>query len=392
MFCIGRNEPEFIHEIIEWVNSILVKKTYLEVAQYPVGIESRVQDVKSLLTIEKNDSTCMVGIFGIGGIGKTTIAKSIYNSMASQFEGNCFLENIRETSGQMGGLINLQNKLLSEILEGSSPMVDKVDQGITLIKERLRLIRILLVLDDVDHQDQIEKLAGNGDWFGLGSRVILTTRDKHLLSAHEVYSAYPVNELDHNEALQLFSWNAFNKDRLDDKYVKVTEDMLSYARELPLALRVLGSSLKGRDILYWENKLGMYKLIPHDDIQKKLRISFDGLDENAKNIFLDIACFFKGWNVEAITKVLDSTRGFHSYSTAIEELKDKCLVTQSCGSLEMHDLLQEMGREIVRQQSPDEPSKRSRLWFHEDVRNVLEGNAVKNVLKISFYFTSITFS
>jgi len=83
---------------------------------------------------------------------------------------------------------------------------------------------------------------------------------------------------------------------------------------------------------------------------------------------------------------------FHSYSTAIEELKDKCLVTQSCGSLEMHDLLQEMGREIVRQQSPDEPSKRSRLWFHEDVRNVLEGNAVKNVLKISFYFTSITFS
>jgi DNA replication protein DnaC len=138
-FCIGRNEPEFIHEIIEWVNSILVKKTYFQVAQYPVGIESRVQDVKSLLDIEKNDSTCMVGIFGTGGIGKTTIAKAIYNSIASQFEGSCFLENIRETSSQKDGLIHLQNKLLSKILGGSSLMVDNVDQGITLIKQRLRL-------------------------------------------------------------------------------------------------------------------------------------------------------------------------------------------------------------------------------------------------------------
>jgi hypothetical protein len=211
-----------------------------------------------------------------------------------------------------------------------------------LIKERLRLIRILLVLDDVDHLDQLEKLVGKGDWFGLGSRIILTTRDKHLLSAHGIDLAYQVNELDHNEALQLFSWNAFNKDRPNNKYVKIAEDVVSYAGGLPLALRVLG-----RYILYWENKLGMYKLIPHDDIQKNLRISFDGSDENAKNIFLDIACFFKRGNVEAITKVLDSTRGFPSYSTAIEELKDKCLVTQSYGSLEMHDLLQKMGREIV---------------------------------------------
>jgi ABC-type taurine transport system ATPase subunit len=136
VFCTGRNEPEFIHEIIEWVNSIVVKNTYLQVAKYPVGIESRVQDVKLLLDIEKNDSTCMVGIFGTGGIGKTTIAKAIYNSIAYQFEGSCFLENIKETSGQKG-LIHLQNKLLSKNLGGSSLMVDNVDQGIALIEKRL---------------------------------------------------------------------------------------------------------------------------------------------------------------------------------------------------------------------------------------------------------------
>jgi Ni2+-binding GTPase involved in maturation of urease and hydrogenase len=97
--------------------------------------------VKSLLIIEKNDSTCMVGIFGTGGIGKTILTKAIYNSIASQFECSCFLGDTRETFGQRG-LIYLQNKLL-RILGSSSLMVDNVDQGITLIKQRLRCLRAL---------------------------------------------------------------------------------------------------------------------------------------------------------------------------------------------------------------------------------------------------------
>jgi hypothetical protein len=86
--CFDRNELEFIHEIIGWVNSILARKTYFEVAQYPIGIELHVEDVKSLLDIEKRDCTCMLWIFGIGGIDKTTIAKAVYNSIASQFESS----------------------------------------------------------------------------------------------------------------------------------------------------------------------------------------------------------------------------------------------------------------------------------------------------------------
>jgi hypothetical protein len=390
---IGRNEPEFIHKIIEQVNFELAKNPYFQVAQYPVGIESRVQDVKSLLDIKKNDNTCMVWIFGIGGIGKTTIAKDIYNSMVSQFEGSCFLRDIRETSNQMDGLIRLQKELLSKILGGSSPMIDNVDEGITLIEKRLRLIRVLLVLDDVDQLDQLQKLAGKTTWFGVGSKIVITTRDKHLLLAHEVDLTYRVNELGHNEALRLFSWHAFNRDRPDDDFVNVTEDAVSYCGGLPLALKVLDSTLKGRELLYWESKLVGCKSSPPNDIQKILRISFDGLDENAQEIFLDIACFFKGKKEAVITKILDNTRGFHSYS-AIKELKDKCLLTEfsHIGSLEMHDLLQEMGRAIVRKESPDEPGKRSRLWFHKDVRNVLEGNTVKNELKIPFNFMSFTFS
>jgi hypothetical protein len=114
------------------------------------------------------------------------------------------------------------------------------------------------------------------------------------------------------------------------------------------------------------------------------------LDENAKNIFLHIACFFKGRNEEYVKKILLYC-GFHSDS-GIEELKDKCLITQSFqGLLVMHDLLQEMGKEIVRLESPNEPGERSRLWFHEDVRHVLKENTVRLMLKILYNFHLLLF-
>ncbi|XP_059455234.1 disease resistance protein RPV1-like [Corylus avellana] len=367
-----RIETEFIREIIGWVNPILLEQTQFQVARHPVGIESRVQAVKLLLDIEKNDCTCMVGIFGTGGVGKTTLVQAIYNSIASQFQRSCYLGDIRETSGRKEGLIYLQNELLAMILRGSSLKVENVHQGITLIKESLHNLRVLLVLDDVDNLVQLKYLVGKGNWFGLGSRIIIATRNKFVLRAHGVGSIYQVKELDHNEALQLFSWHAFNRDKPHDHYVEVTTDVIRYSGGLPLALTLLGSTLKGRDARFWKSKLEAYKRIPPNDILENLRISYDGLNANAKDIFLHIACFFKGENAEYVTKILDSV-GFCSY-TGIEDLKDNCLITQSHGSLVMHDLVQEVGREIVRQESPNKPGKRSRLWFHEDVRYVLEQN------------------
>jgi ABC-type Mn2+/Zn2+ transport system ATPase subunit len=105
IFCIGRNEFKFIQKIVQVV-SRMVSHTYLNVAKYPVGIESRVQDINVLLSIGMNDR-CMVGIFGVGGIGKTTIVKAIYNLIACQFEDHCFLANVRENSKRECGLVQL---------------------------------------------------------------------------------------------------------------------------------------------------------------------------------------------------------------------------------------------------------------------------------------------
>ncbi|KAG7945167.1 hypothetical protein I3843_15G138900 [Carya illinoinensis] len=349
--------------------------TYRHVAEYPVGIKSRVEDINMLLCIEEND-TRMIGIFGSGGIGKTTIASEMYNLIAKKFEGHCFLANVRESSKQnQGRLGQLQEKILSNIL-GESLRVDDDHQGMELLRNRLCCKKTLLVLDDVDCLDQLKKLCGRCDWFGSGSRIIITTRDKSLLTKHSVSLNYPMKEMDHDEAFQLFTQHAFESGKPDDGFADLINDALHYAGGLPLALKVIGSNLNGEDINYWKSELEKYKKIPNKKIYDILKISFDGLDDSTKNIFLDIACFFKGDERKYVTKILDNC-GFSAYA-GVKKLNDKCLITidQYDGSqyLRMHDLLQDMGREIVRQESPKEPSKRSRLYFHEDVREVLEEN------------------
>ncbi|KAG7945344.1 hypothetical protein I3843_15G146900 [Carya illinoinensis] len=375
-----RNESEFIQDIIKWVDSKMVGRTHLKVAEYPVGIESRVRDIYARLNMGRSDIICMVGIFGTGGVGKTTVSKEIYNRISYQFEGSCFLKNVRETS-KAGGLIQLQKTLLYDIL-GIRLKFHDTDKGINVIRQRLCSKRILLILDDVDDLVQRETLAGARDWFGLGSRIIITTRDQEILDNFEVDSKCEVMTLDDNEALELFSLYAFKKDEPLEDYMDLSKQVIKYAQGLPLALTVLGSDLKGRNIDQWKSALDKYRKIPHRKIQSVLQISYDNLEVSEKEMFLDIAVFFKGEPLAKIMEIFDSC-GFDPVH-GIQRLMEKCLITVGRYGdkyVWMHDLLQDMGQEIEREKSSKDPSKRNRLSFHEDVREVLEEDTGPNEIE-----------
>ncbi|XP_035546515.1 TMV resistance protein N-like [Juglans regia] len=325
------------------------------------------------------DDVRFVGILGMGGIGKTTLARAVYDRISSQFEARSFIANVREESTR-GGLVPLQTQLLSDILMTSNIVIRDIERGSNAICQGLCRKKVLVVLDDVDQTQQLEALANRRDWFGGGSIILITTRDKDVLikrglAEDEIYRA---KKLDDDEALQLFSWKAFENDLPLEGFVELSKQIIHYANGLPLALEVLGLFLSCRNnVDFWKSALRGLRENPKKEIVDILKISFDGLEENEQKMFLDIACYFRGEKyVDRVKSILESC-DYHT-SSGIEILINKSLITISGGRLWMHDLLREMGHEIVRHQSQGDPGRQSRLWLTNDIIRVLKNNSGTN--------------
>ncbi|KAG2671331.1 hypothetical protein I3760_14G130000 [Carya illinoinensis] len=347
-----------------------------------VAMDSQAEQMMELLDMESDDVR-FVGIHGMGGVGKTTLAQIIYDRVSSNwgFEGSSIIYCVREDS-KARGLAYLQEQLLYKIMKEKLCVYHHRD-GSEVISRRLRNKKVFIVLDDVDSDEQLTALAGDRKWFGPGSRVIITSRDSQLLRTHEVKHTYKVKPLETTEALQLFSLSAFDKTHPIEDYKDLSMDFVRYAQGLPLALKVLGRHvLFGRtNIDTWKSVRNQLKAIPNPKIMDVLQISFDGLQESQKELFLDLACLFPGqhWVNDKFYEMLES---FGHYRIDIEVLVEKSLISKSkYGLLSMHDLLKELGREIVRRECPDESGKRSRLFCWEDLCHVLKNDTGTDAIK-----------
>jgi len=372
---MNRYEYKLIENIVKDISD-KINRVFLHVAKYPVGLESRVQQVKLLLNKGSKDEVHMVGLYGTGGMGKSTLAKAIYNFVADQFQGVCFLHNVRENSAH-NNLKHLQEELLSKTVRVNIKLGD-VSEGIPIIQQRLSRKKILLILDDVNKQEQLEALAGGLDWFGCGSRIIITTRDKHLLNCHGIERTYAVKGLNGTKDLELLRWMAFKSDKVPSGYEDILNRAVTYASGLPLAIVTIGSNLFGKSVEDWNRTLDEYEKIPNKEIQRILKVSYDALEEKDQSVFLDIACCFKGCKWTKVEEILHAHYG-HCIKHHVGVLAEKSLIDISEFGfiVTLHDLIEDMGKEIVRQESPKKPGKRSRLWRHDDIINVLQESRVR---------------
>ncbi|XP_028751311.1 TMV resistance protein N-like [Neltuma alba] len=364
----SREESGYVKAIVDDVRDILDKKD-LYVAEHPVGVDNRMQEVITMLQNHPSEDVVMVGIWGMGGVGKTTIAKAIYNKIGHKFEGRSYLPRIRKVWNQREGKVRLQNQLLSDICKPTKMKINSIESGINILRDRLRHKKALVVVDGVDKSSQLHALVGSRDWFGKGSIVIITTRDRHLLRESNCV-VHLVKNLDERESIELFSWHAFRQKSPKEDFIELSRRVVAYSGGLPLALKVFGSYLFARETEEWESVLERIKKIPLKKIQKKLKTSFDSLsDLSDKEIFLDISCFFIGMDKDDVTQILNGCRFFAK--TGIKNLEERSLVTiDENNKLGMHNLLRDMGREIIREESRT-LGKRSRLWFHKDAQAVL---------------------
>ncbi|CAM8979795.1 unnamed protein product [Rhodiola kirilowii] len=381
----NRNEAQLIQNIIKEVRKMLpIQK--LALPPNITGVDSVVRDICNWLQDGSQDVGVGV-IHGQGGIGKTTIAQIAFNANSNDFDGSSFLEDIARVLKQDNGLIRLQKKLISDISGYKVGEIYSASEGMSKIRDVICPKRILLVLDDVEEMEHLGGLFDHPEWFCTGSKIIITTRNRQLRKIRLFQREFKVNELDEEESTKLFSLLVFDQALPLKGYEEVSYKFVKYSGGLPLALCILGPLLRGEeDIEIWEDKLQKLEKCPNQRIHVVLKLSIDSLeDEDDRNLFLHIAVFFVGRGEEYAFKILKAC-GVYT-KAGFQNLANRCLVSVSGKKLMMHQLIQELGREIVRQESVNEPGLRSRLWDHKETLHMLQKNkgttSVKG-LKLAF--------
>ncbi|ANM67197.1 Disease resistance protein (TIR-NBS-LRR class) family [Arabidopsis thaliana] len=327
-----------------------------------VGIEDHIEAIKSILCLESKEAKIMVGIWGQSGIGKSTIGRALFSQLSSQFPLRAFV-TYKSTSGSdvSGMKLSWQKELLSEILGQKDIKIDHFG----VVEQRLKHKKVLILLDDVDNLEFLKTLVGKAEWFGSGSRIIVITQDRQLLKAHEIDLVYEVKLPSQGLALQMISQYAFGKDSPPDDFKALAFEVAELAGSLPLGLSVLGSSLKGRDKDEWVKMMPRLRNDSDDKIEETLRVCYDRLNKKNRELFKCIACFFNGFKVSNVKELLEDDVG-------LTMLVEKSLIRITPdGDIEMHNLLEKLGREIDRAKSKGNPGKRQFLTNFEDIQEVL---------------------
>ncbi|CAH2046341.1 unnamed protein product [Thlaspi arvense] len=337
-------------------------ETYLD-QHHLFGMEQRMEHLEKKLEFDCNE-TRIIGVVGMPGIGKTTLAMMLYEKWNCKFIRCLPLLGIRKKS-EDHGTVWLRKTLLEVLLEGKFPVIsDKTTQE--SVKDKLLQAKVFVVLDDVTDKKQLEFLLGDLGWIKKGSKIVITTCDKSLIEglAHD---AYVVPVLNDREAFQLFNYQAFDDQICSptDTFLTLSRRFLDYARGLPLALILLGKELRGKDKAHWEHKL-VTLTSSSMMFQDVWRFSIDQLNERQKDVFLDITCFFNSEDEYFVRSLLDS--GDPDNINTVSEVRDlanKFLITISDSRVQMNDLLYTFGKDLG---SP----RWLRLWNYEDFMTELK--------------------
>lgn len=336
------DQGEFLKKIVNRVLEV-VKWDQLEVAKHPVGLDQALAEFESKIDI-KERATKVVVIAGLAGAGKSSLAKHLFNSKRSDFSRSCYLSNVRGKD-----LTVLQRQLLIDLL-GNNMNISNTDVVEMILRYRVRWLKILIVLDDVDDGRKLESLL-DMDAVGPGSLILITCRDKNILensSAKPLF--YDVKPLPAKHAQELFCRHAFSQSDPVEEYKALLEKFLKICEGLPLCLKVFGKGLADNpDITYWTGQLANYRqglpLPQADSVINTLKVSYSAMDDEEKDFFLDIGCFFLGEDTELAVRVLEGLGYHRDPRQLLEILHKKCLVDFD-NYVEYHHEIESSGQDL----------------------------------------------
>ncbi|CAN4124333.1 unnamed protein product [Withania somnifera] len=305
------------------------------VAPFVVGIDYSLKELTRQLDVKRN-GVKILGLRGIGGVGKTTLSKALYNKLACRFTDRTFILNVKEIVAQQG-IMSLQKKIIQSLFPSKafSFSPSNVHEG----REKFRQI--------------LQKR----------SRVVISTRNRGVLIEDIVTETFEVRELGDTDSLKLFSYHAFTRQEPSPTFLNISKQIVSITGGLPLALEVFGSFLF--------DKRTKKILTPH--LQDILKISYNGLDDEEKCVY--VAYLSLDQLEKKAEDVIDVMKGCGFRARiAFDTLTARSLVKVIDGrTLWMHDQIRDIGRQIVREEDFSDPGSAAGCGMFLMFLSVLQG-------------------
>lgn len=363
------DEEELLDKLVQSVLKIIPKPP-LDVAKYPTGLKTKIQDLEKMVSSkEQNESpeVKVVAIFGLGGLGKTTLAAEFFNRNISVYNRSSFLFDVREHSAR-GKLNFLQSKLIKD-LTFKDVNIASCAEGKGLLERTLSYCHALIVLDDVGEVDQLDAfLPILRRVLDPKSLILVTSRNLCALTNARISetSIYKPSPLNSPHSKELFCKYAFFEAHPPEGFGELVDGFVAASGGLPLSLKVFGAMVCGQDKPYWDEQLRGLDKLPKE-IALSLKISYDSLDDDEQQIFLDIACFSLGEDRDKWIRIWGGS-GWKGL-VGFRNLQNKCLVeVGSENQIRMHDHLRDLGKSIAQESNP------RRLWgaTTQNINDLLE--------------------
>jgi hypothetical protein len=375
-----RKEAQLKTAIVSRIRDHLRASQLPLVAPHQVGLEETSKELIEALNQMEND-VGVLSLVGMGGIGKTTLAKEIYSCFEKNdaFEKKSFLMDVRESA-----ILDLQKQLARDLFREDVRSMGEFNKCFNRVMD----YKVLIVIDDVDQKGQFDQLIPDINKFGPGSRVIITSRESNVVNnimrnGNCKYLRHEMALLSTTDSRHLFNWHAFDSVDAIDGFQELAKKVADACCGLPLALEVTGCFLfdkrEERNIeTTWPQTIKTL-LNENKVIFEKLMISYNSLSLEARMMFLDIACFMIGQREHIAMQIFEACKfDYKGPATSFSSLKDKCLVKlDEDKRIVMHDLLRDMGCQVVMNQSHHmEKGTPSHLWDPDMVQRVLQNKEV----------------
>ncbi|KAK0600563.1 hypothetical protein LWI29_016158 [Acer saccharum] len=242
------------------------------------------QHLAKVMVLLNNDDVLRIGVWGMGGVGKTTLIKSLNNQLKGSSSTHRFGIVIWVTVSQNLDLKKVQIRL-AERLNLKEIMEESVQRLAIRLHQRLQKEKFLLILDDVWEPIDLESLGVPQSEALIGSKIIFTSCSLEVCRVMKVDKEVKVDVLNDEESWQLFTVNAGQ--------VATSEHIESIARSvarecsgLPLAITIVGSAMRGKTMIeLWTDALSeLRRSVPNikgieNKVYKSLKWSYDSLQE-----------------------------------------------------------------------------------------------------------------